>query len=112
LVGALAAVGMCMPELEFSLRAAKREHGELGLGNILSNVLADSMLVIGMIALIQPIKPAAILFPASTSVITALSALLVYLLSRGGVLNRKDGALLVSVYAVFLALQSVLESIA
>jgi len=108
LVGAVVAVGTCLPELAFALRASKKQHGELGLGNILGNVLADSMLTIGIIALIQPIKPAFLLSPFSTGVIMVVSVLLVYSLSRDGVLDRKDGALLVTVYAVFLVMQSVI----
>ncbi|HLC01133.1 MAG TPA: hypothetical protein VJL33_07440, partial [Candidatus Bathyarchaeia archaeon] len=41
LVGAVVAVGTCLPELAFALRACNKKHCGLGLGNILGNVLAD-----------------------------------------------------------------------
>jgi cation:H+ antiporter len=108
LVGAVVAVGTCLPETVFALRASKKQHGDLGLGNILGNVLADSMLTIGIIALIQPIKPNFLLSPFSTGAIMVVSAVLLYGLSRDGVLDRKDGALLVTVYIIFLVVQSVI----
>ena len=112
LVGAVVAVGTCLPELAFALRACNKKHCGLGLGNILGNVLADSMLTIGIIALIQPIKPRFLVSPFSTGVFVAISMLLVYALSRDGVLDRKDGALLVIVYAIFIVMQSIIGGIA
>jgi cation:H+ antiporter len=109
LIGVIVAVGTCLPELVFSLRASKKKLGELGLGNILGNVLADSVLTIGIIALIQPIQPDSAFLPMLTGVFMAASALMVVLLSRKGEFNRKDGLLLLVVYGVFLAVQSVIR---
>ncbi len=110
-VGAVVAIGTCLPELVFAIRACKRKHGALGLGNILGNVLADSMLTIGIIALIQPIKPQ---FPVPafiTGVIMVVSTVILYWISKDGVLDRKDGVLLVSIFSIFLALQAVIEAL-
>jgi cation:H+ antiporter len=108
-VGAIIAVGTCLPELVFALRAVKRKHDALGLGNILGNVLADSMLTIGIIALIQPIKPQFPIPAFSTAVLMALSAFVVYWISRDGILDRKNGVLLVSLFVVFLVIQAIIE---
>lgn len=109
-VGVVVAVGTCLPELVFALRACNKKHCGLGLGNILGNVLADSMLTIGIIALIQPIKPTFPLPPLATGVVMAASALIVYWVSRDGVLDRKDGALLLGVFVGFLVMQAVIET--
>ena len=111
LLGVVVAVGTCLPELAFSIRACETKKCELGLGNILGNVLADSMLTIGVIALIQPIKPVNLVFPLSTGVFMVLSVLLMYWRSRKGKLDRKDAALLIAVYAIFLAIQSGIEAL-
>ncbi len=108
LIGVIVAVGTTLPELVFSLRASKKNQGEIGLGNILGNVLADSMLVIGIIALIQPIQPASPFLPMTTGVFMIVSALVVVLLSKKGSLNRKDGGLLITIYGVFLLVQSLI----
>lgn len=105
------AVGTCLPELAFSIRACETKNCELGLGNILGNVLADSMLTIGIIALIQPIRPSNLIFPLSTGAFMVFSVLLVYWRSRKGKLNRKDAALLIAVYTIFLAIQSSIEAL-
>jgi len=68
------------------------------------------MLTIGIIALIQPIRPAAVMSPLITAGIMVFSAFIVYLLSRDGVLDRKDGVLLIIIYAVFIAIQPLIEA--
>jgi cation:H+ antiporter len=110
LVGVIVAVGTCFPEMPFAIRASRRGHGELGLGNVLGCVLADSLFTIGVVALIQPIKPMYPTFPLSTAVFLVLSAIILYGLSRDGVLDRRDGAILVAAYGVFLAMQLVLRA--
>jgi cation:H+ antiporter len=92
----------------FSIRSCNKMHCGLGFGRILGNVLADSLLTIGIIALIQPIKPNFVLPPLSAGVVMAVSALVVYLLSRDGVLSRRDGVLLIVIYALFIVIQSAL----
>jgi len=109
LIGVVVAVGTCLPEMTFAIRASVKKHGELGLGNILGNVLTDSMLTIGIVALIQPIQPRFTIMALSTGVFMAVSALAVYVLSRDGKLDRKDGLLLVILYGIFLAMQTVIE---
>jgi cation:H+ antiporter len=109
-VGVVVAVGTCLPELVFALRACNKQHCGLGIGNILGNVLADSMLTIGIIALIQPIKPSFPLPAFSTGVVMAVSALTVYWVSRDGTLDRKNGALLLGLFGLFLALQAAIET--
>jgi len=109
LIGVIVAVGTCLPELAFSIRACETKSCDLGLGNILGNVLADSMLTIGVIALIQPIKPANLFFPLSTGAFMVFSVLLVFWRSRDGVLDKRDAAVLILVYAIFIAFQSSVE---
>ncbi len=108
IVGLVVAVGTCLPEMAFAIRSCNKMHCGLGLGNILGNVLADSLLTIGIIALIQPIKPEFALPPLLTGGTMAVSALVVVVLSRRGVLNRRDGALLILIYALFIVVQSML----
>lgn len=106
IVGLVVAVGTCLPEMAFAIRSCNQMHCGLGLGNILGNVLADSLLTIGIIALIQPIKPDLFMPPLLTGVVMAISALVVFVLSRDGVLDRRDGLLLVLIYALFIVVQS------
>ena len=104
-VGAVVAVGTCLPELVFAIRSCKKHHCELGLGNILGNVLADSMLTIGIIALIQPIRPQFPVPPLLTGTFMVVCTAVVYILSKDGVLDKRDGILLVAIYAAFVVMQ-------
>ncbi len=110
-IGAIVAVGTCIPEMSFAIRASRKRHGELGLGNVLGNVLADSMLTIGIIALIQPIRPQQPMPALFAAGFMAVSALIVYGLSRDGNIDRRDGAALIIVYCAFLALQSAIGAL-
>jgi cation:H+ antiporter len=109
-IGIVVAIGTCLPELVFALRACNKKHCGLGLGNILGNVLADSMLTIGVVSLIQPIRPISPMPVFITGVAMALSAIIVYWTSRDGVLDRKNGALLLGVFGLFLVIQVFLET--
>jgi len=109
LMGLVVAIGTCLPEMAFAIRAAETKGSEIGIGNILGNVLADSMLTIGVIALIHPIIMPNILSPLTAGVFVAASIVFVYLRSRDGDINKKDALLLIGVYALFVLIQYLFE---
>ncbi len=109
LIGIVVAIGTCLPEMAFAVRASEAKEIEIGIGNILGNVLADSMLTIGVIALIHPIRLPNILSPLTAGVFVVASIIFVYLRSRDGDIGKKDATLLILVYAIFIALQYILE---
>lgn len=110
LIGLVVAIGTTLPEMAFAVRASEKE-GSIGIGNILGNVLADSMLVIGIIALISPIRVPNLASPLTAGVFVAASAIFVYLRSRDGSINKKDAALLIWAYAFFVLIQYLFEVI-
>jgi Ca2+/Na+ antiporter len=95
--------------MAFAVRAAETKDGEIGIGNILGNVLADSMLTIGIIALVQPIKIPNLISPLTAGVFVAVSITFVYLRSRDGDINKKDATLLIVAYALFVVIQYLIE---
>jgi cation:H+ antiporter len=109
LIGLIVAIGTCLPEMAFAIRAAENQDGEIGIGNLLGNVLADSMLTIGIIALIHPIVIPNLLSPLTAGVFVAASIIFVYLRSRDGDINKRDAALLIGVYALFVVVQYLSE---
>ena len=113
-MGTLLAVGTCLPELTMAFEAARKKHGELGFGNIFGNVLADCMLTLGIITIIQPIKPE---FP-QLAILSGLFSLLaasiaLVLIKRKGdnKLHRKDAMVFFALYALFLGVQTLAEKI-
>ncbi len=110
LIGVVVAVGTCLPEMAFAIRASETRDGEVGIGNILGNVLADSMLTIGVIALIQPIRVTNFVSVLSAGLFVVLSTVLVFWRSRDGELGKMDATLLMIVYAVFIVVQYLLQA--
>ena len=110
LIGLVVAVGTCLPEMVFAIRASEKE-GSIGIGNILGNVLADSMLTLGLIAVIFPIRIPNVASPLTAGVFVAASAIFVYLRARDGEINKKDGLLLIGVYGLFVLVQFLSEVI-
>jgi cation:H+ antiporter len=109
LMGLIVAIGTCLPEMAFAVRAAEAKDGEIGIGNILGNVLADSMLTIGIIAIINPIKVPNLASPLSAGIFVVVSIVFVYLRSRDGNISKLDAKLLIGVYALFVILQYLFE---
>jgi cation:H+ antiporter len=110
LIGIIVAIGTCLPEMAFAVRASEKE-GSIGIGNILGNVLADSMLTIGIIAIIYPIRIPNMASPLAAGIFVAAATVFVYMRSKDGVIGRKDAVLLLAVYAVFIVLQYFFEVI-
>ncbi|MEK6957900.1 MAG: hypothetical protein AABW99_02910 [archaeon] len=110
-IGAVIAVGTCMPELVFALQASKTKHGETGLGDILGNVFADCLLTIGIIALISPIRPQNLgLVILTGSLMIAAMLVLVWFIHTDRKISKKEGAFLLALYFLFMALQWAGES--
>jgi len=48
------ALGTCLPELIFSIKAVKRNHDDLALGDLMGTVITDATILLGIVALISP----------------------------------------------------------
>lgn len=108
LIGIIVAIGTCLPEMVFAIRASEKE-GSIGIGNILGNVLADSMLTIGLIAIVYPIQIPNLAAPLTAGVFVALSAIFVYIRSRDGSISKTDATFLLGIYMIFILLQYLFE---
>ncbi len=109
-IGAILAVGTCLPELTLAIRASNHNHGELGFGNILGNVMADSMGTLGIIALIAPIRPAYPALAITSGFFMILSMLALILLLRfKKKLDKMDGVFLIILYMFFFIAQVIAE---
>jgi Ca2+/Na+ antiporter len=67
------------------------------------------MLVIGIIALIQPIRLPSLASPLTAGVFVAASAIFVYMHARDGCIDKRDGVLLVGAYVLFVIIQYLFE---
>jgi len=97
------AFGTSVPELSTSIEAVKKGHLELGLGNIIGSCFMNITLIIGitLVTSTLTINMSAFSNVAIFSLITNL--LLWYFLSNERV-GRREGTVLLFLYALFLAI--------
>ena len=95
------AVGTGAPEIATVIIAKLRGHGEVGLGTILGSNLYNGLLIVPVTALIYPISIdwREVMVPL---VFGLLSVAFIFP-GRDGFIGRKRGALLLALYAVYLA---------
>lgn len=99
------APGTALPELLFAVRAVRRHHNTLALGDVLGTVVADTTLVLGIVALIHPFSfnPRIIIV---TGVFMLFAGILFFSFLRSGKkLTRAEGALLLAFYALFIIVE-------
>jgi cation:H+ antiporter len=95
-------LGTTLPELFFSIKAAKHHHDNLALGDILGTVVADATIVVGIMALISPFA-----FNLRIIYITGLFMFLAiflffYFMKSDRILSRKEAFLLFVFYIIFV----------
>lgn len=103
----LVGIGATMPELFFEIRAVKKKQAGMVLGNLFGSVVVNSTLILGITALIQPIKldrglPAYLL---SAAVFGLMFLLFWYFVRTKKKLERWEGAVLIAAYVVFMLLE-------
>jgi len=95
-------LGTTLPELFFSIKAAKHHHDDLALGDILGTVVADATIVVGIMALISPFAfNLRIIYIAGLFMFLAIF-LLFYFMKSDRILSRKEAVLLFVFYIIFV----------
>ena len=94
------AFGTSLPELVVNILAALQLAGDLGIGNILGSNIANIGLVVGVTALIKPLKPrkALVKFELPSMIFITL---ILYGLSLDQQLSRTDGLILCLLGIIF-----------
>ncbi len=110
LVGAtVVAVGTSLPELVTSTVAAKKGQNELALGNVIGSNIFNSLFVLGISAIVNPLQADEWVF-VDAFIMLAVTVLL-FAFSARGKLKRSHGFVLLGcyvVYFVYLVLRTVL----
>jgi cation:H+ antiporter len=104
------AIGSCLPELIFSLKATKTNHGDLAIGDILGTVVTDATIILGLVAVITPFtfRPE---FIYLTGLAMCLAAGLVLVFIRTDkVLSRKEGIFLLMFYIAYLVTEVLMNA--
>jgi cation:H+ antiporter len=97
------AAGTSMPELATSLVAAVRGQPDIAIGNIVGSNIFNILAIIGLTSLTAPIAAGGIT-ALDFGVMLAFAALLIPLLYTDQMVRRLEGALLVGIYGVYMAI--------
>jgi cation:H+ antiporter len=97
------AIGTSLPELATSVVAALRNDADVAFGNVLGSNILNILLILGVVAMIQPISGTGLRMLDLATMVG--SAMLLYpLLWRGRILNRWEGGVLLAGYIAYLVL--------
>lgn len=99
------ALGTSLPELIFSTIAVRKKQSDLVLGNLIGSVIANSTLILGVTAIIQPITANFLLYLTSSVFMIAIIFLFTVFLDTGRELSWKEGMALVIFYVLFLLIE-------
>lgn len=99
--------GTSAPELVVSLKAAVSGNGSISLGNIIGSNIANIALILGVAALIRPLKVHANVIMREIPIMIAISVLLLILLIDGEV-GFIDGIILVGGLIIYLVVNVIL----
>jgi cation:H+ antiporter len=100
----LMAIGTSLPELFVSVSAARKGYMTMALGNIIGSNVANILWVLGVSAVIRPIiiAPGIIFIPLLFMLL--LSVLLIIFKRSGYEIDRREGAVFLGIYVVFVLL--------
>lgn len=96
------AFGTSSPELAVSLKATLAGQGDIALGNIVGSNIANVALILGLCALVKPLRVAAQVVRWDAPLMLGSSVLFAVLLADG-VLSRAEGGLLFAGIAAYTA---------
>jgi cation:H+ antiporter len=95
------AIGTSLPELATSVVSAVRGEADVAFGNVIGSNILNILCILGVAALIRPFEVEG-LRPLDLGVLVGSSVFVIPLMWRGSVLNRWEGAVLLTGYVVYL----------
>ncbi|MFH1129546.1 MAG: sodium:calcium antiporter [Patescibacteria group bacterium] len=99
----LVAMGTALPELVFGIKSAIVKHEGMCLGNIIGSIVVNSTFILGISAIISPIKleNLNVTFIGAGFMLLAIFLANIFLAS-GRKVSKKEGWILIGVYVLFL----------
>jgi len=101
----LVAVGTSLPELAASVTAAIRGHTEIAVGNVLGSNLFNILLILGVLAIVNPFDVDSSMLDFDVWIMAAVSLMVVPLIMIRGQFGRTSGLIFVMIYAGYITYQ-------
>lgn len=102
----IVAVGTSLPELASSISAVRKEQYDMAIGNVIGSNLFNTLVVVGIAALVHPLDVPDGVLTRDVSVMAVMTLFVAVFgigLKRQGRINRVEGGLLVGGWAVYTA---------
>lgn len=96
------AIGTSLPELATSVAAARRGECDIAIGNAVGSNLFNILCILGIAPLVSPIAARGVT-RFDWAVMCAAAALLYLMMKSSGRISRREGALLLVLYALYIA---------
>ena len=101
----LISLSTTLPELAFGVRAVLSGHKSMSIGNQLGTIIVNSTLILGIIALINPITADIFLFFTAGIFLLFSAFLFVYFVTSKEKLSSTEGITLILIYVLFVIVQ-------
>lgn len=99
-------LGTALPELSFTLQAAKKGEDWLVLGDVLGSVVFTTTLVLGTVALVSPIKVANFTpFAVARIFLIASAVFFLGCVRSGQKISRREAVFLLGIYILFVIIE-------
>lgn len=102
----IVSVGTTLPELVFELKVIRQHHPTMVFGNLLGSIVANGTLIIGLVALIEPIRVQAFAqYLLATMAFVVVFGAFYFFVRTKHKLERWEGVVLVGLYLVFVLVE-------
>jgi len=106
----LIAIGTSLPELVFGIKAVITKHEGMNLGNLIGSTVINSTFILGVTALIYPIKIENLDLILTGGLFMIFAILLAnFFIATKDKISWKEGTVLISIYILFLAAELLLR---
>lgn len=99
----IVAIGTSMPELVTSVIAVRKGQGEVALGNVLGSNIFNILCILGITAIVQPLRVPDEILRLDIWVMCAATALLVLFARTGWQIGRREGGVMLLCYVAYLS---------
>jgi cation:H+ antiporter len=101
----LLSIATTLPELVFGISASRLKHKEMIIGDQIGTIIANSGLIIGLVALIHPIQVELLPFLISSIFMFISAFIFVAFLKSGKKIETMEGISLILLYVLFLIIE-------
>lgn len=106
----LVAIGTSLPELVFGIKAVITKHEGMNLGNLIGSTVMNSTLILGITALIYPIRIENFNMILTGGLFMVFIILIVnFFIATKEKISRKEGVMLIGLYVAFLIIEFLLK---